>query len=326
MESSVVTRAELRNWLGAFCSARGVEQPTGSSLYSLKVSDNEFASLGIELRHHAAELYHLSESAAYAACWLLYAAEWWKRCYGGGAWAWKPLFDSINMSVPSHQRIQQLVASGRKYWHLTSEMNAGKRYIGEVAIQGGLPLRLIETAQGNVSRLLHAVLRQTISFDLSSAAIRAEVQSLHPLLPRSYRQPAIYDLLGKVVEVVKDLRSRYALKDADDPIMSLQRAYPEWADEFPLRIDGEAASQLLRGLVREAGETERCDRRIPFWMRRQLRFDADGSCVLETKVEVLPTSTPALVAQLFGCAPEELPASFQISLILGGNRFALGRR
>lgn len=323
MESSVLTRSGLRDWLQVFAKARGAEQPTGSALYALKVTDDEFASLRNELKHQFTGAFQPAEPSTYAACWLLYAAEWWKRCYGGGAWAWKPLFDSINAPVPSHQHIQQLVAAGRKYWHLVGEMNGGKRYIGAVAIQGGLPLRLIETAQGNVSRLLHAVLRQTISFDLSSAAIRAEVQNLHPLLPRSYRQPAIYDLLGKVVDVVKDLRHRYALKGADDPIISLQRAYPEWADEFPLRIDGEAASQLLRGLVREAGETERCDRRIPFWMRRQLSFDVDGSCVLETRVEVLPTSTPAIVAQLFGCAPEQLPASFQISLIVGGNRFAL---
>lgn len=322
MEPNVVTRIDLRTWLHAFAKARA-EPPTGAALYALKVSDAEFASLRAELKHHSTGAFQLSESSSYAACWLLYAAEWWKRCYGGGAWAWKPLFDSIDTPIPSHQRIQQLVALGKKYWHLESEMIGGKRFIGEVAIQGGLPLRLIETAQGNVSRLLHAVLRQTISFDLSSAAIRAEVQNLHPLLPRSYRQPAIYDLLGKVVDVVKDLRSRYELKSAGDPIMSLQRAYPEWADEFPLRIDGEAASQLLRGLVREAGETERCDRRIPFWMRRQLSFDSDGSCVLETRVEVLPTTTPAIVAELFGCSPEDLPASFQISLIVGGKHFAL---
>lgn len=73
MESSVVMRGDLRSWLGAFCDGRGVGQPIGSPLYSLKVSDIEFASLSDELKHHSKESCQPSESAAYAACWLLAA-------------------------------------------------------------------------------------------------------------------------------------------------------------------------------------------------------------------------------------------------------------
>jgi hypothetical protein len=323
MESNIAQRSGLQSWLHTFATARATPYPTGASLYALKVSNEEFSSLREELKQQSRAGFRYNDSTPYAACWLLYASEWWKRCYGGGAWAWKPLFDSIDTPIPPHLRIQQLVVLGKSYWRLGSEMSGGKRFIGEVAIQGGLPLRLIESAQGNVSRLLHAVLRQAITFDLSSTAIRAEVQNLHPLLPRSYRQPAIYDLLGKVVDVVKDLRSRYKLKGDKDPFLALQSAYPEWADEFPLRIDGESASQLLRGLVREAGETGRSDRRIPFWMRHQLRFDTDGSTILETRVDVLPSTTIQVIADLFDCLPEQLPTSFQISLILGDKRFAL---
>ncbi|NAT38631.1 hypothetical protein CU661_15890 [Pseudomonas syringae pv. actinidifoliorum] len=59
-----------------FAKARGAEQPTGSALYALKVTDDEFASLRNELKHQATGAFQPAEPSTYAACWLLYAAEY----------------------------------------------------------------------------------------------------------------------------------------------------------------------------------------------------------------------------------------------------------
>ncbi|MCE5985450.1 STY4851/ECs_5259 family protein [Pseudomonas sp. LM20] len=312
----------LYTWIQSFLRARGLDKPNRRPLYTYRVSDQEYSALSDLLRQSTGHSGLFGQNTLPMA-WLLYAAEWWKRSYDGGAWAWNPVFESLGMAQPQYAQIQQLVERGRAAWQLNGGNEGGKRYIGVVATQGGLPLRLIETAHGPLSRLLRTVLRQAILCGLALQAIRAEVEQHQHHLPHSYRQAPLYDLLAEVVQVVKGLYQSHALKNTEDPVEFLNARDPQWMENFPLRIDCDSARQLIGGLIQEASQAEVGFRRNPIQMRRVLRFGGDGYCLIST-IDVLSTTTPQAIAELFSIVDEQsLPPSFQISLKIGDKEYPL---
>lgn len=136
-------------WLNAFLARRGLQRPDGRPLYAYKVIDDEYAQLkdhlkGVNCGKHC--------QGGFSALWLLFASEWWKREYDGGAWAWSPLFDAVAMHEPDQFAKQAWVEAASTYWKLADDICVGKKHIGKVVVNGGLPLKLIRDAEGSLSR------------------------------------------------------------------------------------------------------------------------------------------------------------------------------
>lgn len=314
---SVAVRQDiaLRQWVDGFLKARGVPHPDGRPLYAYRASDDDFAKLLGMLRENPLPAgYGQKTPLTFSMVWFFFAAEWWRRHYNGGGWRWSPLFETIGHEPPPHTQIQRWVSFGRHAWKLTGEIEGGKRYIGEVATQGGIPLRLIATAQGQLSHLLRGVMGQVVTCDLSHDAIRAEVELLSHYLPRTYRQTIIYELLTQLVNVTKSIRQQYLLNTDGDPIDVLAQKYPTWMDQFPIRVDGDSARQLLRGLIKDAFQAESRSRQAPLLMRRYLRFDDSGKATLAAKIDMATVVDPSALGQLLNCDTEAIPPSFQIYL------------
>lgn len=307
--------AALRQWVDGFLKERRQLHPDGRPLYAYRASDDEFAKLIEMLRENPLPVGGGQKSSlTFSMVWFFFAAEWWRRHYNGGGWRWSPLFEATGHELPSYTQIQRWVSSGRDAWRLTGEIEGGKRYIGEVATQGGIPLRLIATAQGQLSRLLRGVMGQAVTCDLSHDAIRAEVELLSHYLPVTYRQAIIYELLTQLVNVTKSIRQQYLLNTDGDPIEILARKNPNWMDQFPVRVDGDSARQLLRGLIKDAVQAESRSRQAPLLMRRYLRFDSNGQATLVAKIDMATVCEPMSLAQLLYCDIESIPPSFQIYL------------
>lgn len=318
-----VAKPRLGIWTQHFLSNRSLLEPDGRPLYAYRTSDQEYAALSELLKNHELSPRGL-DSTAFAMAWLLYAAEWWKRSYEGGAWAWNPVFANLSLTFPGYAACQQYVIAGRKAWRLSAELGRGKRYLGLVAIQGGLPLRLIESSHGNLVRLLKAVLRQTITCRLTEEVVQAEIQHHCELLPSSYRQPTIYRLLAEVVQAVQGLHHSYCLHEAQNLVEVLDSRYPQWMDHFPLRLDDDSARSLLTGLIEAAVDASRSGSRLPVQMRRSLRFGAEGNCRLDAVIDIAPRTTPKALADLFnGASTDLLPPSFELTVEVGGREFHL---
>jgi len=318
-----VAKPRLGIWTQQFLSNRSLLEPDGRPLYAYRTSDQEYAALSELLKNHELSPRGL-DGAAFSMAWLLYAAEWWKRSYEGGAWAWNPVFANLSLTFPGYVVCQQYVIAGRKAWRLSAELGRGKRYLGLVAIQGGLPLRLIESSHGNLVRLLKAVLRQTITCRLTEEVVQAEIQHHCELLPSSYRQPTIYRLLAEVVQAVQGLHHSYCLYEAQNPVEVLDSRYPQWMDHFPLRLDDDSARSLLTGLIEAAVDASRSGARLPVQMRRSLRFGTEDNCRLDAAIDIAPRTTPKALADLFnGASTDLLPPSFELTVEVGGREFPL---
>ena len=161
---------QLNQWISRFLSEKGLDAPDGRPLFAYKTTEAQYNELKQCLR--AIPSFAVG-SAEYCQVWLLFAAEWWKREYAGGAWRWAPLCLAAGQPGMTHEQTSRHVMAGHRQWQLTTEIRGeGKRYIGHVAINGGLPMRLLETAQGGLSRLLRMVLEQSNRPAMSSTQPR----------------------------------------------------------------------------------------------------------------------------------------------------------
>ncbi len=313
----------LDKWISEFLARRGLQEPDGRPLFAYKATHEEFESLGLLLREIPASL---RIQPRYPQAWLLFAAEWWKRNYAGGAWRWGPLCEAAGQKTLSHEKTRNLVIEGRQKWRLQIAIkNEGKRFIGLVAVNGGLPMRLVESAQGGLSRLLRMVTEQALSYSLPDEQLRQAIESQAALLPVCYQQSPVYELLENLVKAVLHIRKTYALQGSQDPIAKLQKEYPGWEERFPIALDNDAAARLIMGLVRDTVNITPQSRQPTFQIQRGLRFSSEGTIpVYETSFVMQARAKREQVAQSLGLADDRLPPHFQLLLRIGEREHLVG--
>jgi hypothetical protein len=310
-------------WISDFLHKRGLQEPDGRPLFAYKVSSEEFEALRQLLQSSTGEQRTLSH---YPQIWLLFAAEWWKREYSGGAWRWGPLCEAAGLRNTSHEKTRNLVIDGRRHWCLqTTIKNEGKRFIGLVAVNGGLPMRLVESEQGGLSGLLRMVSEQALRYNLQDEQIRQAIEAQAALLPACYQQAPVYELLDNMVKAVLYIRKTYSLQGLQDPIIRLREECPHWEDFFPIALDSQAAASLIKGLVKGIVNITPQSRRPPFQIQRGLRFSSDGSTpVYELSFSMQAQSKRAQVAEALGTTETALPSHFQLLLRIGGKEHLVG--
>ena len=314
---------QLNQWITRFLSEKGLDAPDGRPLFAYKTTEAQYNELKQCLR--AVPGFTVG-NADYCQVWLLFAAEWWKREYAGGAWRWAPLCLAAGQPGMSHEQTSRHVLAGYRQWQLTTEIRGeGKRYIGQVAINGGLPMRLLETAQGSLSRLLRMVLEQTLRCNLHQDDLLDAIKTQAALLPVSYRQDLIYQLLRDLVWGVLQLRAQYGLHHEPDPLLKLQQQCPDWEMRFPLALDSAVATTLINGLVSSVASISAQNSRVPFQIVRGLRFPSDdGMPVFEMAFEMQAQTTTQELAHAVGITADKLPHQFRLLLLVTGKEHLVG--
>lgn len=312
----------VEEWITEFLKERKLEHPNKRPLFAYKTSSAEFESL----RQLLQDVSEKRRDHWYPQAWLLFAAEWWKREYSGGAWRWGPLCQAAGLHNMPYLEIQDMVTKGHHLWDLpTAIKSSGKRFIGLVAVNGGLPMRLVESAQGRLSSLLNMVAQQALEYKLGDEQLRQAIEAQAALLPSCYQQAPVYELLNDLIKVVRNIHEEYNLQDAQDPIARLKEQDPHWEEMFPIALDSQAAASLIKGLVRGVVSIKPQSRRPPFQIQRGLRFSSDGSMpVYELSFAMQAQAQRDQVAEALGMAVEALPPHFQLLLRIGEREYLVG--
>ena len=244
-----------------FLATRGCIRPTGEPLYSYRVAKDEFLSLQSGLRTFVFEeskRFRLGEIARkeswFPALFVLYSAEWWRREYDGSGWTWEPIVGSLGAPQDdwTQSRRSLCVETGLADWKIRLSDSGGFRYLGSIALQGGLPMKLVAAAQGNIGRVLSRVMHLAASSSVGESEIEEWVESLATYLPHTYRQTEIYRLLAQVITTVLALKRSAGLDSPEAAIAKLDATDPEWRNKFPLPIEDDQACGLLEQLVKDA--------------------------------------------------------------------------
>lgn len=293
---------DFKDWRNGFVATSNREQllgswPSGSPLYSYKMSALEFDDLrecliyniDIYLKTYDIDLI-CKRSKYFPPLFVLYAAMWWQREYDGSGMYWEPIFSSIGIdyyTLNSNTR-SEMIKKGFEAWNITLNDNIGNlKYIGNIASQGGLPLKLIASDNnGNLNRLLKRTLKEVVNLAFPDKhSIASMIEAHQGELPRSYRQPLIYELLAEIINIFLHLKIEANLSSSNNPIEKLNQFNPNWRDSFPLPMDDQNAKGVLERFVQEGARIKAERQRFVLKLDRSIKF-IDDTFVINSKVNL----------------------------------------
>lgn len=304
-------------WIKELLNSRNLERPDGRMLYGYRLSNEEYKSLR-EMLAYTADFGELDEVSSrirgFSALFVLYAAEWWRREYQGGAWRWTSIISAFggNAKELDAAARTKCVISGFAFWGHRPD-GEGKKFFGAIVAHGGLPLKLIGQGGGKLASIMDYTLRLAARYHWDSLQIVNAIEERAEEFPAaSLRCPEIYQLIASMVAAVLELKQEFRLAGIADPVSVLNTQEPNWRLRFPLSLEDAAAQALLSGLVKEAAQQVVLASSVVFSVERMLRKTADGKYELASALACPQTLAADTLAELFGL--NELPRYFSIDV------------
>ena len=303
----------------ALLQRHDLPSPDGRALYEYRLTAEEFHKLEEVLRSFQPD--QVLQLTGFSALFVLYASEWWRRRYDGSGFSWEPILRSLDVDpeIWTPTQRSQCVKEGLAAWCLPLRKHGGLRFLGTVAVQGGLPLLLLSSeARSGIGRLLSRVLQLAEGGEVAGPEVKGWVESLRKWLPESYRQDIIYELLVQMILVALKLKQEAELSSGKDAVVVLDRKIPDWKDRFPVTMENDHARMLVEQLVRDAANV--CIRRVNSCLpvERMLEKRDELKWSLVSRVELPDTLTFSELIQLFGIEDEScLPRVATLRLIAG---------
>jgi hypothetical protein len=306
-----------KEWLVVMLLARGLLVPDGRMLFQYRLSTAEYLEVREVLRaaaHQSADGSEFLDAREVCALLVLYAAEWWRRDYGGGAWAWTPIFETFiprGWVIPPQSRTHAVIR-GIGYWHHLPGSES-KRFFGVVVAHGGLPMRLIAQGSGKVRAVLSSALRLALRYRWDEVSVQDAIAERGMELVPALRHEEIYLLMAQMVIVVMELRREFELTGVSNPIRALDAQDAGWRERFPLALDDDSAQHLLSGLVQEAAQViDTAGASGEFRVERLLRDLGNDRFELSSWIRHPPTMPTDIIASNFGATSDAVPRYFTV--------------
>ncbi|MEI6269086.1 MAG: STY4851/ECs_5259 family protein [Methylococcaceae bacterium] len=296
-------------WLTKFLENRDLTYPIQQSLslFKYKMTDTEYSDLKTTLKFISTinpNVEKLARITKWNEIFVIYGAEWWRREYIGGAWRWITLFSSFDAdsSVLSTQQRCEIIRTGLRFWGLKVRMiNGNFRYLGTIAIEGGLPLNQLNGNTGWLGKVLGHALSKYIRLHHTGFTVDAIIRECENI-PKIYKNDQVYIILGYIVETVVKLKRVYQSDNQADPIAY----YPKWREDFPLPIDTEIGKLLISFILGQTPLPSVNNINLPF---RGIRSLTDNGTL---QLEIEFSGFIALGALKL---PETIPPRLDIELV-----------
>ncbi|WP_411726865.1 STY4851/ECs_5259 family protein [Methyloglobulus sp.] len=273
-----------KDWLKQFLASRHIASPDGRPLYRYRLGDSEFEALKSALKTSALfGVANITEVTGWNDAFVIYAAEWWRRDYDGSSWSWGKVFSSFGADAKAltPTRRNLLVESGLRYWRREVRIiNGSSRYLGSIAIEGGLPLNQLNKSSGWLGKVFKQVIPKYTR--LQNTGIHADTLIGEcDYIPKTYQNPEIRAILGDMVQAVVELKQQYRLHERSKPVSYLDQQAPSWRERFPLPIETEVGQKLLSDMIITAAKADDAAMNLPFLGIRCVRDDGSLQLQLE---------------------------------------------
>ena len=255
---------KIKDWLSSFLASRELDAPDGRHLYSYHATPDEFLTLEEGLKQDMALAYRLGYSTpfrlwydvpSFDAVFVLYAALCWQQRYGGTTWSYDVILNGLNVFLPTPSlELKDIIEKGLHFWGLDKNKR-GYVYLGAIAREAGLPQKLLTENRGAVGRLLHSVLREALRSGQSGNIITSWIESCETILPQSYRNEEIIDLLADSINAILNIKKNLCASTLEEVMAELDEKTPDWRSCFPLPLYDDTARDLLNRLLEDAASS-----------------------------------------------------------------------
>jgi len=245
----------LSGWLGSFLERRQTAShklPDGRPLFRYRCDGTEFEALQRSLREQLRGRLDNADGWT-AVTFCLCAAEWWRRNYREGSWTWRGILDALGVGDVPHAQLAQLTERGLRFWgRRVLERGGRQEYLLSLALEGGMPLRLVERPDTHVGRFLLRLIQELRDFpDPNTPALELAQRSRH-VLPSALQNEQVLMLSAELAAGVVLLQRQ--VRGEEDPYQALDARVPDWRERLPLDLHHKTAEMLLRSLIQAARE------------------------------------------------------------------------
>lgn len=326
----------ITDWKHRFLERRGLQSSTGMPLYSYRTTTAEFEDLEATLKDRLKSYLAIAtlgdvarQIPFFPALFVLYAAEWWRRCYDGSGFSWEPIVEGLGARPDGWTQAQRsdCVERGLQDWRLRLINTHGLRFLGSIAFQGGLPMQLLASARGNIGRVLGRVLRlAATSGGVEAVDVQEWIKSLSTYLPNAYRQNEIFVLLAEVILSVLRLKQAANLQTAHGAVEALERFDPQWRNSFPLPIEDAQAQGLIEQLIKDAADARLVRPAKTIAVERRLEQSDGETWQVRADVDLPEYITATELGSLFGADSSSMTRVLTLRFSRGGRIVELNLR
>lgn len=233
-------------------SAYGLPPADGRWLYAYRLSDAAF----VQVRDDLVARGGVDGLAAgpFPALFVLWASEWFRRCYRGGGQRWAELVAVLGMAE-DQARLRAITASGLRAWGRPVIVGGSAReYLGSLAREGGFPTAAIEEGgRGWALDVLKAIVAPLLA-EPGGDEIRARELAMaqRTRLPQLFRDDEFVALCGDLALAIVTLRREAdaAAARAGLPVIAwLALHRPDWRQTLPLTTGERTAEALVDRLM-----------------------------------------------------------------------------
>lgn len=311
VKSEKITLSAL---LEKILTRHGLKSTDGRHLYQYRITNTEFAELEEALRYYLLvgqvkyDLGELSKRSIFPMLFVLYGAEWWRRRYDGSGFTWEGILRDLGAKTFGWTQAQrsECVRNGLKLWKLSVLESSGFKFLGAIALEGGLPMTTLVDARGGIAYLLGRVLRTANNRTVILEDLQTWVESLQHHLPKSYRQTAIFTLLAETAWTVLSLKQKAQLDSGKEAVARLNMVDPDWRNRFPLPVEDRQAQSLIEQLMREAADVRVQKPTLCLPVDRFLEPVSDEEWALSSIIEIPDTIEAQKLNGLFEIETDDL--------------------
>lgn len=245
--------SSCNNILESVLQRTGLKRLDGNPIYAYKITEDELQGLRQELSERL-RLTGKFRTEEECAAFCLFGAEWFRRHYDRGVWAWRTIFDGLDVDQRCWDSLKQQVGDfaikGLHWWRVDLiQTHISNRYLTTLICQGGFPINTLKNDGAGLSRYLKACLKDHERYPTEPLA---EITRKYVnYIPATLDNIEVKGLVGEVVQVIAALR-----KQSDEASASgtsrfdyLEQHYPGWEKRLPLRVEEPEAKELLVSLL-----------------------------------------------------------------------------
>lgn len=248
----------LRNGAGSggphFAAPYGIMATRDIALHGYRLEDEAFARLQADVVAMAAQ--GRLEQGYCPALFVLWAADWFRRCYRGDGLKWEALMEALGASIEQIY-LRDVTEKGLRHWHRPFKTSEGDRryFLGTLAREGGFPVAAVEQGGKGWARDMLAGIVAPLLADPSAGRDEAERFARHQqgrITARLFQDAEFALLCADLALAIAQVR-----RQADGPAQAaglpvaawLQQHRPDWKDDLPLSVTGQGADALLGELL-----------------------------------------------------------------------------